>query len=282
MRAVYVIPLCGLVLVAGLVFAFSRSPTLPVPSGTTLLTSAAPPAPSPPPPRSAQERAPATRATAGLACIQNALGGVRAFAGVSSVRIIGNTKPVASAGMRPVSNNREIRVIFPDRYQRLDVQTGMPPGQAPLTALVGFNGRVLLSQPREPDAAAGMRSAGLEFVREIFMRLPREFADVHLSQRMMSDAAQERLAIDASGPDGVDATLLVDARTCVPVALEYKYRTGLLTVRVDLSEYRRFGGIRFPTVLRTARNGEPWVEEYDSEVHVNAPHADEYFARGGR
>jgi hypothetical protein len=183
--------------------------------------------------------------------------------------------------LRPVPNKREIRIVLPDRYQRLDVQTGLPEGRVPLTSLVGFNGRVLLSQPREPDEDVAMRSARLDFVHEMLMRLPRQLADVHLSQRTIRDAAgdgQERLAIDAYGRDGLEGTLLVDPGTCVPIALQYRSSTGMLTSRVDLSDYRAFGGIRFPTVLKTARNGQPWIEEHDSDVQLNAAQADTYFA----
>lgn len=226
-----------------------------------------------------------TRTPRGLTCIQDALGGARAFAGVSSLRVFGETKPVATTGLRPVSNKREIRIVFPDAYQRFDVQSGVPRDWVPLTSLVGFNGRVLLSQPREPDAAAGIRSARLDFVREVLMRLPRALPDVHLSERTIHDDADgghDRLGIDGYGRDGLEATLLADRETCVPVALEYKSSTGRLASRVDLSEYRAFGGIRIPTVLKTSRNGEPWIEEHDSDVQLNAADADKYFANGER
>jgi hypothetical protein len=161
----------------------------------------------------------------------------------------------------------------------------MPEGQAPLTSQIGFDGRVLLSQPRDPDEAAAMRSARADFVREVLMRLPRELPDVRLSQRTVHDDADgghDRLAIDGYGRDGLEATLLADPETCVPVALQYRSSTGLLASRVDLYDYRRFGGIRFPTMLRTVRNGQPWIEEHDTDVQVNAPQADRYFASGER
>lgn len=281
MRVVHVLSLCGLLLVVGGIFALRRSSTSTV---TPSISNTLPLPPPPPLPPSSSRRSapPGAPATAGLACIQSALGGIRAFADVSSLRIIGNTMPTATTGMRPVSNNREIRVVFPDHYQRLDVQTGMPRDQTPLTSLVGFSGDLLLSQPRDPDGAVASRSARQDFVREMLMRLPRELAGVRLSQRTMRDTEKERLAIDAVGPDGLDATLLADPQTCVPVALQYRSSTGLLTSRVDLSGYRGFGGIQFPTTLRTTRNGQPWMEEHDSDVQLNAPQADKYFAGGAR
>lgn len=87
MRVTYVILPCVVLVVVGLAFVFGRKPTRPVPSMRTPATSA-------------PESAPATRAPAGLACIQDALGGVKAFAAVSSLRIIGNTKPVETTGRR--------------------------------------------------------------------------------------------------------------------------------------------------------------------------------------
>lgn len=116
-------------------------------------------------------------------------------------------------------------------------------------------------------------------MRQMLMRLPRALAGVSLSQRTARDAGQERLALDASGPTGV-VTLLADSKTCVPVALQYLLG-GALNIRVDLSGHRTFGGIRFPTVLTTSRNGVPSEEERVSRVEVNAPGADRYFA-GGR
>src|SRR5262245_44941085 len=107
MRAFHVISLCALLLVLGGFLALRQSSTLPAASTITPLPSNASPVPPPAPQLSSRRSAPAgAPATAGLACIQNALGGPRAFADVASLRIIGNTKPVATTGMRPVSNNR--------------------------------------------------------------------------------------------------------------------------------------------------------------------------------
>jgi hypothetical protein len=209
-------------------------------------------------------------ATAGLSCIQDALGGVGAFAQVSSLRIIGRTKPTATTKPRPVANNREILVAFPDRYKLRNVQADVPPGAAPLTMIVGFRGDVLLSiDPKPPNhlVARVMHLVRLGFVHEMLMRFPRELPDVQLSQRMTNDGGRDRLAIDASGLDGLDATLLADPQTCLPVAAQYI--SGADTYRIELSGYRPFGGLRVPTVLKIARNGEPREEEYVSDVQVN-------------
>jgi len=284
MRAIFAISLCLLVGVV-VVFAFGRR--LFVSSAPGGVTSALA-LPSRPPHRQAQEGASATPATASVACIQEALGGVKVFASVSSLRIVGNTKVTAtSTGFRPVANKREIGVVFPDRYKQSSVQTDAAPGAAPLTMVSGFKGNELLTiSARLPDDAVPklMHAARQGFVQQMLMRLPRELADVRLSQRTTVDAGQERLAIDAFGPDDLAATLLVDPRTCSPVALQYTAPspTGPAKYRVDLSAYRRFGGILFPTLLRTTKDGEPYDEEYDSEIQVNAMLDDEYFRSIGR
>ena len=157
-----------------------------------------------------------------------------------------------------------------------------PGGAGGLGSTVGFDRGVLLSQPRTPDEEASLRNARLDFVRQVFMRLPREIAGVILSPRVARDGGQERLAIDVAGPDGFQATLLADRDTCVPVAFQYpgNNRVRAVTARVDLSEYRVFAGIRFPTALKTSNDGQPYAEESVTSVEVNAPDADSYFAPG--
>jgi hypothetical protein len=265
MRVIHVIALCSLSMA-------SLGPTVSGPITAQDLIMAMPLS-------SAQGASSAAGALPGLVCIQNALGGARAFAGVSSLRITGETKPVASTGLRPLPGTREISVVFPDRYKNMHL--GQFPGGGGLSSMVGFDGRVLLSSPRLPDEEASMRSARLDFARQMLMRLPRASAGVSLSQRVTRDAGQERLAIDASGPDGFQATLLANPDTCVPVALEYEGSDRFLgptTVRVHLSEYRPFGGVRFPTVLKTSHGGAPYTEEHVSTIELNAPGADQYFA----
>jgi len=216
-----------------------------------------------------------------LRCIQNALGGTSQFASLSSVRFIGNTKPRAITPHHPYATRIEIGMVFPDRFKVQTVQTDAPAGLQPLSALVGFNGDVLLANPRVPDSAVAkvMPNARQEFVRQMLMRLPREVAGVRLSRRVALEAGHERLAIDAFSP-GLVATLLADVHTCMPIALQYttvSMAEGSDTYHVDLSEYRQFGGIRFPTLLRKAKNGEPWEDEHDVKVDVNASFDGKYF-----
>lgn len=171
--------------------------------------------------------------------------------------------------------------MFPDRFKLQTVQTDAPAGLQSLSAMVGFNRDVLLGSLSVPDSAVPkvMPKVRQEFVRQMLMRLPREVAGVRLSQRVARDAGEERLAIDAFS-SGLVATLLADVHTCMPIALQYtkvSMAEGSDTYRVDLSQYRQFGGIRFPTLLRKAKNGEAWEDEYDANVEVNASFADNYF-----
>jgi hypothetical protein len=264
---VTVILLCVVSVGVGLVFLFRRTST--------------PPVPSPAQPTSADELAVPAGAPPDLACVQNALGGTRELAALRSVRFIGNTKPRATTRPRPYATRIEIGMVFPDRFKLQTVQTDAPAGLQSLSGIVGFNGGVLLANPPVPEPAVPkvMPRARQEFVRQILMRLPREVAGIRLSQRIARDAGQERLAIDAFGPALV-ATLLADVHTCMPIAVQYttvSMAEGSDTYRVDLSEYRQFGGIRFPTLLKKAKNGEAWEDEHDVKVEVNASFDDRHF-----
>jgi hypothetical protein len=218
----------------------------------------------------------------GVACVQTALGGARAFARVSSLRIVGETRPVASDRPASLPGTREIRVVFPDKYERIDV--GRPPKfpDTTLSSTIGFNGRRILSVPRAPDPDRATRSARWDFARQMWMRLPRSLAGVQMSRRVVREQNRQRLALDLAGSDGFRATLLADPASCVPVALEYPTNTTphSTTTRVDLAEYRAFGGIRFPTVLTTSEGGQPLVVEHVSQVEVNAANSRQYFAPG--
>jgi hypothetical protein len=124
--------------------------------------------------------------------------------------------------------------------------------------------------------------AHLDFARQMWMRLPRSLAGVQMSERVIRERNRQRLALDFVSSDGFRATLFADGASCVPVALEYPTSTQphSTTTRVDLAEYREFGGIRFPTVLTTSVGGQPWDIERVSRVEVNAPSARQYFALG--
>ena len=278
MRAAYVIPSFGLLLVVGIALSFRGRPTddggrtsedVPVAERST------------PAPAQRQAESPAAEPPPGLTCIQNALGGTRAIAAVSSLWIVADTKPVATSGMRPLPGTREISVVFPGHYK--DVHTGRFPNGRTLSSTTGFDGEVLLSMPRIPGSTTALSSARLRFMREMLMLLPRASTGVTLSQRVMDDGEQERLAIDASGPDSFRGTLLADSRTCVPVAFQYAgtpfSRTAI--TRTDLSEYHAFGGIQFPTMLQTSLGGISYTEERISRVEVNTPDAARAFAPRG-
>lgn len=264
MRGVYVIVLCGVVAAIGWVLFGRQQVTLPNPPA------------SPPGDATGQS------ASTGLTCIQDALGGASAFAGVSSLRIVGNADVTAApGGLHPVPHKLEIGVQFPDRYRYLNEGTG--PHATPLT-IMGFNGAEFLTNLARPPESAipgQLRGTWQGFVRQLLMRLPRELPEVRLTQRTTSDGGKSRVAIDAAGPDGLIATLIADAKSCVPVGMEYG-KDSKTAYRLELSDYRRFGGILFPTTMRTARNGEPWEDEHDTEIQVNPAFDADYFRNKGR
>lgn len=221
----------------------------------------------------AQQHQPAAETTSVLTCMQDALGGTAAIAAVSSLHIRAETKPTRDSGLRPPPGTREISVVFPDRYLRADA------GDRGLNSSVGFNRDVILSNPRSPDAARAERAAHVDFSRQMLMRLPGKSAGVKLVPRVTNDAAGDQVAIDVSDAHGFAATLLVNRRTCVPRAVEYMVLGAVRGLRrVDLSEYRSFGGVRFPTVLRTSVEGSPFTEERVTSIEVNTPAASRVFA----
>lgn len=229
-----------------------------------------------------QQDPPSADATSALTCIQDALGGTAAFAAVSSLYMTAETKPSRDSGWRPLPGTRELSVVFPDQYLRVEQPSA--PGQRGMSSIVGFDKGVILSSPRHPDEKRAEVSAHQDFARQMLMRLPRTLAGVRLSQRQISDSGQDRLAIEASGADGFRGTLLVDRESCVPIALQY-LTTGAAvsgTTRVDLSEYRLFGGLQFPTVLKTSVGGQPFHEERVTSVEVNTPAAAKAVAGKGR
>lgn len=224
----------------------------------------------------AQQNLPAADATSALTCIQNALGGTAAFAAVSSLHIKSETKPLHTPG--PIPGTMEISVVFPDRY--LSTRVGQPfRGEPGLSSSAGFDKGVILSSPRDPDPKRAEVFAHRDFAREMLMRLPRKLAGVNLAQRVINDSGRERLALEASGADGFKATLLAERGTCVPIALQFNTVQGFTAglARIELSQYRPFGGVRFPMLLRESVAGEPQEEERVTSIEVNTPAAAKAF-----
>jgi hypothetical protein len=240
-----------------------------------LASARAPSAPARPSPTSQVSARLTRQAEVGLACVQDALGGTRSLAGVTSLSINSETKPAATTGMRPVAGTRQIVVLFPDRYKRVDVGRPLAPGASPMRSTVGFDRQAILSTPRLPDDEVTRRFAKADFLRQMLMRLPRETEGLRFSARLATDAGPQLLALEVSGPDGFRATLFADARTCLPSTVSYVEEP--LTIRTELSNFRLFGGVRFATVLKTLTNGQPFQEEYVSDIGVNTPQARDGF-----
>jgi hypothetical protein len=95
----------------------------------------------------------------------------------------------------------------------------------------------------------------------------------------------QRAIVAAAGEDGFNATLALDARTCVPVALTYTHPPNMgdilrlrgtgaappasITAGIDLSDYRATNGLSFPRRVRWLRDGEPTGEWRVIDVQVN-------------
>jgi hypothetical protein len=91
--------------------------------------------------------------------------------------------------------------------------------------------------------------------------------------------------VAATGDDGFNATLALDARTCVPVALTYTHPPNMgdilrlrgtgaappasITAGIELSDYRATNGLSFPRRIRWLRDGEPTGEWRVIDLQVN-------------
>lgn len=251
---------------------------------------------------------PATLAAV-VSCAHEALGGATVVNAVKALRWTSETGP-APGVTGPVPSQHEMAFVLPDRYKSAATSATLPGG------VVGFNAGTLLtsmggrSMPGDPGPALALARG--QFARHLLMLLVRISAIVPatLSFRgIEADGDQQRLAVHAVGPDGFNATLLLDPQTCQPAALTYVRPANLAdlrreqapgttgrgsagafsafmpapgemrTVRVDLTDHRSFGGLRFPTVLKTSIGGRANSEERVTSVHVNPAMPPDYFAR---
>ena len=278
MRTVFAILLCVLAMSRYPVSALRQIAAWTAQSATPGLPSTTQTPPRPSPSGSVQRLYRLLLRTAALRCIQNALGGTNEVAALSSVRFVGKTKPTATTRPRPYATRIEIGTVFPDRFK---LQTAQTDGLQSLRSMVGFNGEVLLANPRVPDVAVPkvMPKARQEFVRQMLMRLPGSwpasaFPSAWCATPVRSDSPLTRSVRPLSPLFWRTST-----RACLShfSTTKVSMAEGSDTVPRRSLEYRRFGGIRFPTLLRQAKNGAAWEDEYDVNVEVNASFDDRYF-----
>jgi hypothetical protein len=248
-----------------------------------------------------------------LRCAHDALGGHATVTAVNALRWTSETRPAPGVS-GPVPSRFETAFVLPNRYRRWNqpLSGGLP------ASIIGMDGATILSglvgwSAPDDDAARTLGTARHTFARDVLAWLVRPLpaADVTLSfAGLRRDDGDERLVIRAAGEGGFDATLLLDSRSCEPVALLYERPANMADVmrerrrvgaasggpaelaasasgqtrleRVDLEDYRSFGGIRFPTMLRRSTGGQPDVEERVTDVQVNPELPGDYFTPARR
>ena len=205
------------------------------------------------PPAAAQQ--PDAKASAIIAAARKALGGEEKLASLKSLSLKGTYQrelaaPSAAGGgqmmimMGPggpgagsrMSGDIEIDAIFPDKFIKVDTQSGM----AAITRVEGFDGeRPLLSvqsnsphvriMADNPGADPGRAKVALERTRGEFARLllgmiagtQPGFAVTYTYVGPAESADGKAEAIDVKGPDGFAARLFVDASTHLPLMITY-------------------------------------------------------------
>jgi hypothetical protein len=244
-----------------------------------------------------------------LHCVHEALGGEAALGSLTSLRTVSEIQP--AKGVRgPLPAKREMMLVLPATYRSATNSVFVSPSGATnelQTGVIGFDKDTVISSmaggrwPGDPIRA--LTTAKHEGGRAILMLLVRQVPGVVTTinlQGARTDGGRQRLALQASGPSGFSATLLVDEQTCLPAALIYERPATASdlrreqplgstdvpsvepgetrSVRVDLGAYRSFSEIRFPTILKTSIAGRPYNEETVTEVRTNPPVPAGYFA----
>jgi hypothetical protein len=135
-------------------------------------------------------------------------------------------------------------------------------------------------------------------------------ARLTLGKTIAADDGKAVLTIQMNGKDDLNGTLEIDAATCQPRALQWTRPAtigdalsesrsqarpkppitaviaaaagappaGTRTVRVTLSDYRAFDGIRFRTTWRRATDGVPDAEQRVTSIEINPTFDAETFA----
>jgi hypothetical protein len=185
------------------------------------------------------------------------------------------------------------------------------------TTTWGVDGAQSLSRVdgRPSPATAGERLvAQADFARRALAMLVRvpatSGARLSRGQATASNDGTAAFAIQMNGRDDLNGTLEIDAATCQPRTLQWTRKatigdamrearsrpgpkppaaqvmaaaaaappTGTRTVRVTLSDYRSFDGIRFPTTWQQSIEGAPVDEQHVTSIEVNPTFGAETFA----
>jgi hypothetical protein len=249
--------------------------------------------------------------------VQNALGGARAIAEVKSLRLIMTAQPPPGSRSGVHGQHEIVLAFpdrYKDvETSYLAAADG---SRYPLPATTwGVNGAQSLSgmDGRAFGAAAQTRVVAVaqaNFARltlALLVRVP-AISDARLSlgQATASNDGTTAFAIQMNGRADLNGTLEIDAATCRPRALQWTRKatigdamrearsqpgpaaqamsaavaappTGTRTVRITLSDYRTFDGIRFPTTWQQSIDGAPVDEQHVTTTEVNPPFGAETF-----
>jgi hypothetical protein len=149
-----------------------------------------------------------------------------------------------------------------------------------------------------------LTTAKSEFARQLLMWFAQGPSDLKLTMSLLGDTAVSKGAkhttIGVTGSGGFNATLVIDQPTCLPAALTFERPatvadirmeeaakglddsssssgarvfpaapTGTRLVRIDLTEYRRYGRLMLAGIRRTTIGGLPYNEERILDVEFD-------------
>jgi hypothetical protein len=223
-----------------------------------------------------------------LACGKAALGGAGVVNGVKTLRLAIDGHDVRSGEKTQTIDEA---LALPDKFMRRTTMVTLPRPGLPNPLIDGFAGQTVFAGMFANGTWSAMRSDDSsrvafhqDFARYVLMWLLRTSPLVPVS--LTFEGIEDRRAIvAATGDDGFNATLALDARTCVPVALTYTHPPNMgdilrlrgtgaappasITAGIELSNYRVTNGLSFPRTVRWLRDGQPIGEWRVIDLQVN-------------
>jgi hypothetical protein len=223
---------------------------------------------------------------------------------VTSLLVSATRQPAAGAAGQLPSTER-IAIALPDRYTD-EIRSELPGGFGAITNISGLMGKEGLERSSVRgnriihDGTSEAREHGEEqFARALMLWLLRDSPAVPVTWSAGTpgkNVPSNRLAVQARGRAGFNATLWLDAETCHPIAVSYERPANLgdmraeqasgvtalgdtRLVRLDMGEYRSFGGVQFPTVIRMSVSGRAEAEQRVTDIEVNPVLPGDYFTK---
>lgn len=223
-----------------------------------------------------------------LACGKAALGGAGVVNGVKTLRLTIEGRNVQSGEKTQTIDDA---LALPDKFMRRTTMVTLPRPGLPNPLINGFVGQTVFAGMFTNGAWTAMSSDDSsrvafhqDFARYVLMWLLRTSPLVPASLTF-EGITDQRAIVAAAGDDGFNATLALDARTCVPTRLTYvrppnmgellsRRGTGAappasITAGIELSDYRVTQGLSFPRTMRFLRDGQPTGEWRVIDLQVN-------------